>query len=85
MLVVLTCSVTGALSAAEWQVMKWDVDRSEVKVRAEKKSREASKKKNPKPQPRQGEINSLSLSFINGILQVTQLQGLNLKHIFMGS
>lgn len=70
MLVVLTCSVTGALSAAECQVMKWDVDRSEVKVRAEKKTRHTSKKKT-KPNP--GRVKS--------ILYL----GLNLKHVFMGS
>lgn len=82
-LVVLICSVTGALSAAECQVIKWDMDRSEVKVRAETKTSRQAKK--PQTQPRQDEFNYLSLVFIRGILQMTQLQGLNLKHIFMGS
>lgn len=63
--------------------MKWDVDRFEVKVRDEKKTGRQAKK--PQTQPRQGEINSLSLFLVCGILQMSQLQGLNLKHIFMGS
>lgn len=51
MLVGLACSVTGALSAAECQVMKGDMDRSEVKVRAEKKTPGRQAKKDPKPNP----------------------------------
>ena len=82
-LVVLTCSVTGALGAAECQVAKWDMDGTEVKVRPEERTgRQARKTQN---QASQGKINSLSLVFIPGILQMSQLWGLNLKHIFMGS
>lgn len=62
MLIVLTCSATGALGAAECQVMKWEMDRSEVKVRAEEKKGQAGKKIS-KPNS-VSEINSLSLFFV---------------------
>lgn len=82
-LIVSTCSATGALGAAECQVMKWEMDRSEVKVRPEKKKK-AGKQKSPSPTQSVKWI--LYLCFLlHGILQMSQLWDLNFKHIFMNN